>query len=249
MLHRRCAQRTVAHDPIRIAPGDTSPDPSARGDATMSVRVLLVDDHALFRDGTAALLALESGFEVVGTAANGHDAIEATRATSPDVIVMDISMPVLNGIDATAQIVAERPSMRVLICSMHQDPVMVRRALEAGAIGYVTKMNRTPELVRAIRATASGDGYLSDGLGAEMARSYHAGCGNRSGAALLTPRERAVLQLIAEGASTSDIATRLAISPKTVGSHRERLMAKLGTRSIADVTRFAIREGVVELQG
>jgi DNA-binding NarL/FixJ family response regulator len=214
--------------------------------AAMTIRVLLADDQVMFREALAMVLAHESGIVVVGEAGDGRDAVDATRRLLPDVVVMDISMPILNGIDATAEISAQWSRVYVLMCSVHTDEAMVERALSAGAIGYVPKSCHAAELVHGIRTVAAGRGHLHDELADRLIHGFRRNAGGDDSGAL-TPRERSVLQLIAEGYSSVEIGTRLGISSKTVGTHRERLMAKIGTQSVAGLTKYAIRHRLTDL--
>jgi DNA-binding NarL/FixJ family response regulator len=213
------------------------------------IRVLLADDHTVLRQGLRALLEAESDIEVVADVGNGRDAVLKARELSPDVVVMDIGMPDLNGIDATRQIIGDLFSARVLCLSVHREIQLVRAMLRAGANGYLLKTCARKELVDAVRAVASGQTYLcppiaSDVVAHDVRGTSSSGMHPGSG---LTDREREVLQLIAEGHHTKEIADRLRISPKTVFAHRENLMKKLGTESVAALTRYALREGITDL--
>jgi DNA-binding NarL/FixJ family response regulator len=211
----------------------------------MSIRILLADDHSLMLDGLRALLQREPGLEVVGAAKDGKEAVELARRTSPDVVVMDISMPGLNGIAATSQITAELPGVKVICLSMHAEPRFVEAMLEAGAAGYILKDYALEDLVKAIHLALAGDLYLCPRIGGTVVRALRADGPRRASAfALLTGREREILQLIAEGHSTKEIAGRLHLSIKTIGSHRENLMRKIGIDSVARLTKYAIQEGL-----
>jgi DNA-binding NarL/FixJ family response regulator len=213
------------------------------------IRVLLADDHNVLREGLCALLEQQPDVEVVADVADGRSAVRMAHQTKPDVIVMDIGMPDLNGIDATREIVSKLRNARVLCLSVHREQSLVRAMLEAGASGYLLKTSVSKELVRAIRTVAAGETYLSPPIATDVVRDLvRGGNGTKSGAyADLSDREREVLQLIAEGHHTKLIADRLGISPKTVLAHRENLMKKLDVDSIPDLVRYAIREGVSEL--
>lgn len=211
----------------------------------MTVRVALADDHRLFRDGLASLLERVSGIDVVAVVDGGEAAIGAAREHQPDVVVMDVSMPSTNGIEATRVITREVPSARVLVVSMHVDRDTVSSAIAAGAMGYLSKGCAAPELIEAIRTVAAGRSYLTpdvtDGVLRELADLRAASTD------VLTSRERSVLQLIAEGHSTAAVAEHLGISAKTVASHREHLMTKLGIHSVAGLTKYAVRHGITTL--
>ena len=211
----------------------------------MAVRVVLADDHQLLREGVAALLDRTSDIEVIAAVEDGVAAVDITSELRPDVVLMDVSMPVLNGIEATRSIVREQPAVRVVVLSMHADPDTVSTALAAGASGYLLKGCAAAELVAAVRSVAGGRGYLTPAVTGGVLRELSE---LRSTAVpALTPRERVVLQLIAEGHSTGAIAQRLEVSVKTVGTHREHLMAKVGVRSVAGLTKYAVRQGVTTL--
>jgi DNA-binding NarL/FixJ family response regulator len=191
------------------------------------------------------LLSRFTGFEVVGEAANGRDAIRQAEELHPDVVLMDLTMPDLNGFDATAEITRLLPDTRVLIVSMHAHEEYVTRALRAGASGYVVKEAGGEELARAVRAVAEGDTYVSPELGGAETHV------NGEGQSLerydrLTPRHREVLQLVAEGYTTREIAERLGISVKTVEAHRSEIMRRLGIHELAGLVRFAVRLGIVQ---
>lgn len=213
----------------------------------MTLRLLLADDHPIFRAGVRSLLDKQPGVEIVAEAADGLSAVEAARSQKPDVVVIDVSMPGMNGIDATLRITAEAPDAKVLCLSMHSDRRFVDAALRSGARGYLLKECALEELVGAIQAVVAGQIYVSPRLADAVLDGYRA---ERDHSTLdgLTPREREVLQLLAEGHSTQDIATRLHVSAKTVGTHREHLMQKLGTGSLAGLTKFAIREGMTSAE-
>ncbi len=214
----------------------------------MTVRLLLVDDHALVRSGLKALIAGFAGFEVVGEASDGREALIEARRLVPDIVVMDITMPGLNGLDATARIRRTLPGCAVLVLSMHALGRYATAALEAGASGYVVKDAAPDELERALQAVARGGRYLPAGIAAEIAGGEGvslAGSGERE----LTSRQREILQLVAEGRSTREIAKRLSISIKTVETHRSQLMQRLGIYDVAGLTRHAIRIGLVSPEG
>jgi len=214
----------------------------------MGTRVLLVDDHRIVLDGLRAVVERQEGFEVIGVATTGHEAVRLARRLTPDVVVMDVVMPDLNGIDATRQILAERPETRVIALSMHADRRYVREMLGAGVRGYLLKDCAAEELARAMRAVLSGQVWLSPAVAGIVVDDYTHGAPGAPGAfALLTPREREVLQLVAEGRSAKEIGALLHLSVKTVETHRRQLMDKLALRSVAELTKYAIREGLTEL--
>lgn len=214
----------------------------------MSIRILLADDHEILLDGLRALLEKESDFEVVGFARDGREAVEKARTERADVVIMDISMPGLNGIDATRQITAARPEVKVLCLSAHAEPRFVEAMLEANASGYLLKDYSHESLVRAVRHMIADEVYICPRVGHAVVNAFKA---ERAGAPTvlqsLSDREREILQLIAEGHSTKDIADRLHLSIKTIGTHREHLMEKLDIHSVAGLTKYAIREGLTDV--
>jgi DNA-binding NarL/FixJ family response regulator len=211
------------------------------------VRILLADDHALVREGLKSLLR-DSGedWQVAGEASSGREALEMTRELKPDLVIMDVAMPDLNGIDATRLIKDERPETRVLGLSMHSDRTFVSEMLKAGASGYLLKDCVFAELSSAIQLIMKGELYICAGAINTIVRDYVRllDKGSDSAFTILTPREREVVQLLAEGYSTKEAARRLMLSVKTVETHRQRVMKKLEVRSIADLTKYAIREGL-----
>ena len=214
----------------------------------MTTRVLLTDDHAIFVEGLASLLARDKQFEVVGTATHAKEALQKVRESEPDVVIMDLSMPDMSGIEATQLIKAESPDVKVLCLSMHADRGYVMGALDAGASGYVLKVGARNELVEAIQAVADDRVYLSPaiaGIVVDAAKSS----GATPALELLTDRERQIVHLLAGGERTKVIAERLHLSVKTVGTHRSHIMEKLDIHSIAELTKFAIREGLTSVSG
>lgn len=213
----------------------------------MTVRVLIADDHQVVRDGLSALLNQPPRFTVVGTASDGRDAVSMARALRPDVIIMDVAMPALNGVDATRQIVAAIPDARVIALSMHADSNYVSGMLQAGALAYVRKESAFEEIAAAIEAVMRDTVYLGEGVAdvvvgqlKRLASQQPAGAAD-----LLTGREREVLQLLAEGRKTSEIAATLHVSAKTIETHRRQIMSKLNLDSVAALTKYAIRTGLV----
>jgi DNA-binding NarL/FixJ family response regulator len=216
----------------------------------MSIRVLLVDDHQLFLAGMRALLKTQPDLEIVEEVSDGRSAVKASRDAAPDVVLMDLAMPDLNGVEATRQICASQAGVKVLCLSMHAEPQFVQAALGAGAAGYLLKDCALEELICAIRVVDAGQAYLSPGVTGPVLESYRADrSGDGSAFALLTEREREVLQLIAEGHPTREIAELLFLSVKTVATHREHLMQKLDIHSVAGLTKYAILEGLTSSAG
>jgi len=216
----------------------------------MTRRLMLVDDHKLFRQGLRALLEKVPDCQVVGEADTGRQAIEMVAALQPDLLVMDVAMKDLNGIEATRQILEKHPRTKVLALSMHADRRFVAGMLQAGARGYLLKDGAFEEVQQAIRAVFQDQVYLSPRITGSLVSDYLQRLQEKgtTGLASLTPREREVLQLLAEGRSTKEIAATLDISAKTVESYRAKLMEKLELRSVAELTRFAIREGLTFLE-
>ena len=216
----------------------------------MRIRVLLADDHRLFRDGLRTLLEQEADLEVVGVAADGQSVLTQIGTCRPNVVLMDVSMPGLNGLEATRHLHTDHPDVAVLMLSMHADHRFVVEALRAGALGYVPKDCEISELSAAIRAVFRGQLYLSPLLAGRIVRDYLAMMGDRadSSFSVLSAREREVLQMLAEGCSSKDIAGTLRVSIKTVETHRKNIMDKLNIHSVAELTKYAIREGLTHLE-
>ncbi len=217
----------------------------------MTIRIILVDDHHIMREGLKSLLMAQSDISVVGEAGNGRAALGLVRKLTPDVVVMDVSMPDMNGIDATCRIKEESPDIQVIALSMHSDKLFVEGMLKAGVSGYLLKDCLLEDLACAIYAVAKGGIYLSPKIAATVVKTYLHQLTNSHGCeqAILTRRERETLQLIAEGRDTKEIASRLHISTKTVDTHRRKIMEKLDLHSIAELTKYAIREGLTGLEG
>ncbi|MEW6600841.1 MAG: response regulator transcription factor [Nitrospirota bacterium] len=216
----------------------------------MQIRVFLADDHAVVRDGLRVLLESAGGIDVVGSETNGRDAVRQIQKLRPDVALMDISMPGLNGIEAAAQINETCPATRVIILSMHHSAEHVHRALKAGAKGYILKESAGQEVVNAVRKVHSGQRYLSRRIEEAVIDNYtgqHKPLSYESPLDKLSSREKEILQLVAEGKSSAAIAETLFISPKTVETYRSRLMQKLGVKDIPSLVKFAIRHGVTSL--
>ena len=212
-------------------------------------RVLLADDHKILRQGLRTLLEQEKDIQIVGEAENGRSSVKLAGELAPDVVIMDVAMPDLNGIDATRRITEAEPNARVLALSMHSDGRYVRGMLQAGARGYILKDCAAEELTRAIRTVMANQVYVSPGVTGTIVNDYvrQLSTSDADEPATLSRREREVLQLLAEGGSTAQIAERLHLSVKTVETHRKRIMDKLGLRSIAELTKYAIREGITAL--
>jgi len=211
----------------------------------IKTRVILADDHQIVLDGLRALLEKQPCVEIVDEVQDGLSALESTRNNLPDVVVMDSSMPGMNGIEATRRICNEIDGVKVLSLSMHSENQFVLAALEAGASGYLLKDCASEELLIAIRTVKSGQVYLSPTIARTALDGYKTiDTGKPNAFSLLTDREREVLQLLAEGYATKEIAERLGLSLKTIGTHREHLMEKLEIHTIAGLTKYAIREGL-----
>ncbi len=210
-------------------------------------RILVADDHQLFLTGLVALLTEHSEFDVVGHASDGREALRKARQLKPDVIILDISMPNLNGIEACRQLTRELDT-KVLCLSMYTENRYVAAALESGAAGYLVKDCELDELLRAIRSVAAGQTFLSPTIAGTLVDVLRGHRPNPRASTPLTDREREVLQLLAEGRSTQDIADELCISSKTVHTHRKHLQEKLRIHSIADLTKYAVREGLTSSQ-
>lgn len=212
----------------------------------MATSVLLADDHAILRVGVRALLEREGDLRVIGEAGDGRTAVQLARELQPDVVVMDIGMPELNGIEATRQI-SQELGCAVVALSMHGDRQFVSSMIRAGAVGYVLKEAAAVELVTAVRAAALGQRYLSAAVN-DLVLDDYARRLDEGDEAVLSPREQEVLQLLAEGNSTRAIAERLHLSVKTVETHRANLMGKLDLHSVAELTKYAIRRGYTSLE-
>jgi two-component system, NarL family, response regulator NreC len=213
------------------------------------LRVLLGDDHVVLRQGLRKILEDRRDWRVVAEAGNGRDAVRAAIEINPDVAVLDIGMPLLNGVEATRQIVRRAPSVRVLILSMHSEQAYVTQAVQAGARGYLLKESAGAELIEAIAAVAAGRSYFSPAVAEVVFDDYVRGLTERGITDrydALSEREREVLQLVAEGRSSKEIAEVLSISPATVETHRTHVLQKLGLRNTAEVVRYAARRGIVQ---
>jgi DNA-binding NarL/FixJ family response regulator len=212
-----------------------------------AIRIFIADDHKIIRDGLKALINKESGMEVIAEAENGRETVRLVQKLRPNVVIMDVSMPDMNGIDATRKITEEALDVRVIALSMHTDRRFILGMLEAGASGYILKDCAFEEVATAIRKVAGGNAYLSPRIAEVVVKGY---LGKTPGVCyVLTPREREVLQLLAEGMAAKEIAMRLNVSAKTIETHRRNMMEKLNMRSIAELTKYAVREGIVSIEG
>lgn len=216
------------------------------------IKILVADDHKMMCEGLSNLFKNQLDFDVVGEALNGREAVRLYKKYLPDVVIMDIMMPDLNGIDATKQIKLFQPSAKIIVLSMHSERRFVTEMLEAGAIGYILKDNAFSELPKAVMSVLESKVYLSPEIGSVVLTEYLSQKGGKSqndqvAGVNLTLREREILQLIAEGKSTKEIASNLFISVKTVETHRKKIMDKLKVNSIAELTKIAIREGLTSV--
>jgi DNA-binding NarL/FixJ family response regulator len=213
------------------------------------IKIILADDHQIVRHGLRSLLSSEPDMEVVGEADNGRAVVRLVQEKSPQVVIMDISMPDLNGIEATRQIIAESPGVKIIALSMHSDSLFVLNMFKAGASGYLLKDCALEELVKAVRTVLSRKIYLSPGISDIVIKDFVIGWSppDSSAYSILTTREREVLQLMAEGRNTNQIAENLCVSVKTVEAHRKQLMNKLDIHSVAELTKYAIRQGLTSL--
>lgn len=216
----------------------------------MTIKILIADDHKIVREGIRALIEKQPGMEVVGEAEHGRTAMELVQKLSPEVVIMDVAMPDLNGIEATRQIVAKVSNIKIIALSMHSDRRFVVEMLKAGATGYLLKDCAFEELTHAIRAVVVNRIYLSPKINdiviKEFVRLFPET--ELSVFSVLTPRQRQVLQLLSEGKSTSQIASHLQVSVKTVETYRQQIMDKLDIHSVAELTKYAIREGLTSLE-
>ena len=215
----------------------------------MNVEIVLADDHKLMREGLSSLLVKQDGIRIVGQANNGREAVQLAERLNPSVVVMDVSMPDLNGIDATRQITSRNPRTKVIALSMHSDRQFVAEMFRAGASGYLLKDSAFEELASAIRIVTRDQTYIAPKISGFSIEDYSETSGNNE--PLMTPRlterEREVLQMMAEGKGTKEIAAELFLSAKTVETHRQHLMDKLDMYTVAELTKFAIREGLTTL--
>ena len=217
----------------------------------MKLRILLADDHEIVRRGLRALLEKHEGWEVCGEASDGREAMEKALQLKPDVVIVDIGMPNLNGLDAARQILAMIPEARILILTVHDSEQMVREVLATGARGFLLKSDAGRDLVAAVEALEQRQTFFTSKVAQMMVDGYLRPNGDTifstNGQYVLTPREREVIQLVAEGKSTKEIATALGLSVKTAETHRTNLMRKLDLHSVADLTLYAVRNGIVQI--
>jgi DNA-binding NarL/FixJ family response regulator len=214
------------------------------------IRVLVVDDHTIVRDGICALLALTGDIEVIGEATNGSEALKMVKEFNPDVVIMDIAMPIMGGLEATRRINKEFPRTKILVLTQHDDKEYVFPVIESGASGFISKAAASSELVSGIRAVYRGDSYLSPAVAKLLVVNYQRTAGKQTGQDLydqLTERERDVLKLLVEGYSTKEIADTLIITPKTVEGHKTNLMAKLGIHNRIELVKYALRKGIITI--
>jgi DNA-binding NarL/FixJ family response regulator len=213
-------------------------------------RILIADDHEIVRRGLKSIISGQSEWDVVGEALTGREAVELTRLRRPDLVIMDIGMPELNGLEATRQILKEFPATEVLILTMHESEQLIREVLDTGARGYVLKSDAGRDLVAAVDALRRHKPYFTNKVSEMVLTGYLRGCPSEeldeTPRMRLTGREREIVQLIAEGKSNKEVATSLNISVKTAETHRARIMAKLGLRSVGELVRYAVRNGIVE---
>jgi two-component system response regulator NreC len=214
-------------------------------------KILIVDDHRILREGLRSLINGIPKMEVIGEADNGREAVQIAAEKRPDVVIMDVNMPDLNGIEATRLLLKEQPTVKVIGLSMYSDKRFVTGLLRAGASGYILKSGAFEELAMAINTVMAGDIYLSPKVAGVVVEDYvgKMAAGEKVLQAVLTAREREILQLLAEGKSSKEIASSLHVSEKTVHTHRQNIMEKLDIHSIAELTKYAIREGITSVEG
>jgi two-component system response regulator NreC len=210
------------------------------------IRVLVVDDHTIVRDGICALLALVKDMEVIGEASNGSEALKMVKDLEPDVVLMDIAMPDMSGLEATRRIRNEFPKTKVIALTQYEDKEFVFPIIEAGASGFISKVAASSDLASGIRSVFQGDSYLSPTVARVLVEDYQHK-GSRDPYNQLTARERDVLHLVAEGHTTQEIADALVISPKTVEGHKTSLMSKLGIHNRVDLIKYALRKGIISI--
>lgn len=213
-----------------------------------AIRVLVADDHTIIRSGLRLLLEREAGFQVVAEASDGRQAVDSAERERPDVAILDIGMPNLNGIEAAKQIVAKLPNTKIIVLSMHSDETYVLRALRAGARGYLLKDSAESDILNAIRAVEAGKAYFSPEISRMLVDDYMRQMQQRGiddSYELLTAREKEIMQMLAEGKTNKDIATKLNLSPHTVETHRGRILQKLNLHTLPELILYAVRKGVI----
>jgi DNA-binding NarL/FixJ family response regulator len=218
----------------------------------MSFDIVLVDDHKLVRDGVKTILERGAEFRIVGEAENGADAVQLCKKAQPDIVLMDIGLPGMNGIEATTELLRHCPAVKVIILSMYDDENSVVSAIRSGARAFVLKKASSTELLDALRTVARGGSYLSSQVSDRLLARIQRGdleTHDRSPLESLSPRELQVLRLVAEGKTSKEIANSLSLSVKTIESHRAQIMVKLGIHTVAELTKFAVREGLTPLDG
>ena len=213
------------------------------------MKILIADDHGIIRDGLKSLINMQSDMEVVGEAEDGRVAVQLTKEVSPDIVIMDVSMPNLNGVEAVREILRHKPDTKIIILSMHTDKYIVKESLEAGASGYVLKSYLFDELLKALDAVKANECYLSPRIAGIVIDDYvdQKSANQKKKTVKLTARERQILQLIAEGKTVKEIARILHVSPKTADANRRKIMTKLELFNVAELTKYAIREGLTSL--
>lgn len=216
----------------------------------MTTKIIIADDHKMMRDGLRALIEKKPGFEIVAEAENGLKVLELVRKHLPELIIMDIGMPDINGIEATRKIISEYPDIKIIALSMHSDKRFITRMLEAGASGYLMKDCAFDELIQAIQSVLMNQMFISKSIANIIIKDHIKRLSetDSSGYSILTDREREVIQMLAEGNSTKEIASHLHLSVKTVETHRINIMKKLNLHSVAELTKYAIREGITTLE-
>ncbi len=211
------------------------------------MKIVIAEDQGLMRQGLKALIEQQPDMDVVGVACDGTEVIEVVKQKTPDIVIMDISMPNLNGIEATRIILGEHPNIKIVALTMYPKKQFVNQMLEAGAMGYILKSYLFDELLNALHAVIEGQRYLSPKIADMIINNYVKGKGAPAGKSSLTQRERMILQMVAEGKNIKEIAMELNISPKTAHAHRRQLINKLNLSGVADLTRYAIKEGITSL--
>lgn len=222
---------------------------ASKGKAGMSIKILIADDHSIVRQGLRDLLDKKTDMEVIAESGSGLETIRLASDLKPDVILMDVTMPDMNGIEATRQIISRLPYVKIVALSMHGDKLFVERMFRAGAKGYLTKDCNIEELTEAIHKVIDNKTYISSGIAGAVLEGYLFGKASEDSSvfSILTNREREVLQLLTEGKTARDVADSFCVSVKTIETHRRKIMRKLGIKSIAELTKYAIREGVTAL--